>query len=125
MYGGEGRRLEEHKKDLEAQVSAEFEHKHTLRHSGACRGSLGAITSLAILLTLASLMVVNAFSWMLQTALYHFTFTSPSGRSLSLSARCRRTCTNMHVQPSRLQNKEKRSITTHRGSVTSLRYIFT
>ncbi len=45
-------------------MSAEFEHKHTdthtLRHSGACRCSRGAISFLASLLTLASLMVVNA-----------------------------------------------------------------
>ncbi len=52
----------------EALASAEFEHKHTDTHT-ACRDSLGAIRFLAILLTLASLMVVNAFSWMLRSAL--------------------------------------------------------
>ncbi len=46
-------------------VSAEFEHRHTNTHpqtQWCCRGLLGAISLLAILLMLASLMVVNAFS---------------------------------------------------------------
>ncbi len=58
---------------------------HTLRHSGVCRGSLGAISLLAILLMLASLMIVNVFSWTLRTVFYHLAFTSLCGRSLSSS----------------------------------------
>ncbi len=82
MYREEGERLQEHRQNRrlwwELSLNTNTQ-THTLRHSAT--GSLGAISLLAILLMLASLMVVNVFRWTLRTVLYHLAFTSLCGRS--------------------------------------------
>ncbi len=120
MYRGEGKRLQESRQNrrLWWVLSLKDTQTHTLRHSGL-PWLAGATSLLANLLTLASLMVVNAFSWTLPTALYHLAFTSLCGRSLS-SSLCKpdadsHALTCMHSRPG-IQNKEQRTDNnTHRG----------